>query len=340
MKVSILIPAYNEEKSIKKCIESCLNQSAPVDEVVIVNDGSSDDTLKILKSIKEGSIKIVDIKQNTGNKSLAQEIGLKHVFGDFVLTTDADTVLDKNFVRNALPRFQEKNVSAVAGYVKSLKNNWITAAREIDYVIGQAVYKTAQDFINYLLVIPGCAAMFRVDHFRKHIVFSHDTVTEDLDFTYQLHQKGLRIVFEKRSIVYTQDPPNIPSYIRQMKRWYGGGWQNLLKHMNIIFRKPGAALELSLTYIEGLIAYLLLLLIPIINFSIFLERVLPLYIIMIAIFAAIAAIKDRRIDLFLSFPGYILLTYINAFIFISQFIKEALLQRRTMIWLKADRTRL
>jgi len=343
LKVSILIPAHNEAKSIEKCIALCLRQTRKADEIIIVNDGSNDETTKVVESFEnqigfDDNLVLVDLSRNTGNKSLAQQIGLKHITGDILITTDADTVLDEEFVEHILPHFEDVRVAAVAGYVRSLKHNWITAAREIDYVIGQEVFKTAQGFLNYLLVIPGCAAAFRMETFRRHIEFSHDTVTEDLDFTYQLHKKGYRIDFEKRSIVYTQDPPNISSYIRQMKRWYGGGWQNLLKHSNIALIKPAAALELSLTYIEGLVTGIMLFVVPVVNLSIYIERFLPLYVLLIAVIALLAAIKDRRPDLFFSFPGYLILVYINAFIFFGQFIKEGILRKNNMVWLTADRT--
>lgn len=337
MKVSVLIPAYNEGKSIKKSIEAILAQSRKADEVIVVNDGSTDNTLEILDSFG-GKVTVVSHLKNYGNKSLAQQTGLKFVTGDIVVTSDADTLLDKNFIKNLIPNFEDKNVAAVSGYVKSLKNNWITASREIDYIIGQEIYKTAQDFMNYILVIPGCAAAFRMETFHKHVEIDHDTITEDLDFTYQLHKKGFRIAFEKTAIVYTQDPPNISSYIRQMKRWYGGGWQNLLKHSDIAVSRPAAALELGLTYVEGLIAGVMILVIPLMNLSLFFERLLPIYVVVLGFVALLASIKDRRIDLLYSFPGYLLLNYINAVIFFAQFIKEGLLRKRTLTWVFADRT--
>ena len=88
-KISVLIPAYNEEKSIGKCVESCLNQTRNPDEIIVVNDGSTDNTLQILKSFGN-QIKIIDLEKNTGNKSKAQEIGLNYVHTDIFITTDAD----------------------------------------------------------------------------------------------------------------------------------------------------------------------------------------------------------------------------------------------------------
>ena len=68
--VSILIPAYNEEKGIENSIKSCLNQTVKPDNVIVINDGSTDNTLKILQKYKN-KIKIINLKENTGNKSKA-----------------------------------------------------------------------------------------------------------------------------------------------------------------------------------------------------------------------------------------------------------------------------
>ena len=119
--MSILVPAYNEEKSIRKCVNSCLNQSEKADEVIIINDGSTDKTMEILESFGN-KIKIIDLKKNTGNKSKAQEIGLKYVKTDIFITTDADTELDYNFVRYMKKDFEKNpDYSAVCGFVESKK---------------------------------------------------------------------------------------------------------------------------------------------------------------------------------------------------------------------------
>lgn len=236
MKISILIPCHNEEKSIKSTIESCLNQSRKPDEILVVNDGSTDRTAEILASFKD-QIKVVTIAQATGNKSHAQEYGLTFVGGDIFIATDGDTVLDKDFVKYVEEDFQDASITAVAGYVRSMPYNWLTACRAFEYAVGQNLHKLAQHYINFLFVIPGAAGAFRTKDFFKHITFEHDTLTEDLDFTYRLHRKGLRVFYDRRIVVFTQDPVTLPAYINQMRRWFGGGWQCLLKHHDLVTKK-------------------------------------------------------------------------------------------------------
>lgn len=251
--LAVLIPCHNEEKMISSCIDSCLTQTKKPDEIIVINDGSTDKSKEILETYGD-KIKCITIEKATGNKSRAQEIGIQSVTCEFVIATDGDTILDPKFIELVLKDFTEDpELAVVAGYVQSMKYNFLTALREIDYTIGQDLNKVAQWYVNFLLVIPGCAGAFKTKLFRDgSICFDHDTLTEDLDFTYKLNELNHKIKFNRKAKVYTQDPPTIHSYINQMRRWYGGAWQNLKKHHSILKSKPSAALILSLSYFEGL----------------------------------------------------------------------------------------
>lgn len=336
MKISILIPAHNEERSIQATVESCLAQTRPADEIIIVNDGSTDATPEILASFGN-KIKVVTIDVATGNKSYAQEYGLRFVTGDVFIATDGDTILDKHFVEKIEPHFANPEITAVGGYIKSIKNNWLTACREIDYVFGQNLHKRAQDNIGYLFVIPGCAGAFRTDIFRMIATFDHDTITEDLDFTYKFHENDCKIVFERGAVVYTQDPFTFHAYVNQMRRWYSGGWQNLMKHSSSILHRPASAFELSLVYIEGTIFSVLIFIVPFINPHYFFNVYLGLYFGFTFLVACYAGLIRRRLDLVLVAPLYPLLSFTNAYIFIEQFVKEVLLRKKMNVWFKPER---
>ncbi|HSW88547.1 MAG TPA: glycosyltransferase family 2 protein [Candidatus Saccharimonadales bacterium] len=334
MKVSILIPCHNEEVSIRKCIESCLQQSRKADEIIIVNDGSTDTSLEILETFKDQII-IVNLLEKTGNKSFAQEKGLAYVTGDIVITTDADGILDTYFIENILEEFENPKVVASAGYVKSIKQNWLTACRQIDYLMSQEIHKNAQGLINALYVMPGCAAAYRTNIFKQYISFDHDTVTEDLDFTYQYHENKLKLTFCKKAIVYTQDPSTLRDYITQLRRWHAGNWQNLIKHKTVL-NKPANALELSLIYLEGLIFPLLLIVALVLNIKVFLFFSIT-YLTIILLFALYGAKRDKRWDLIIHVPAYFFASFINYAIFIEQLIREVAFSKKNLTWSQSQR---
>jgi cellulose synthase/poly-beta-1,6-N-acetylglucosamine synthase-like glycosyltransferase len=337
IKVTIMIPCYNEEATIRRCVLSCLNQTCPADQIIFVNDSSKDKTGEILNSFGN-AITVIKTPQNTGNKSHAQEYGLQFVTGDVVITSDGDTLIAPNFIEEIIKEFDDPRVAAAGGYVRSMKQNWLTRCRAFDYTIGQNINKLAQSYIGYLFVIPGAAGAFRTEIFRDYLTFDHDTITEDLDFTYKLHKNGFRIAYNRKAIVLTQDPASLHSYINQMRRWFGGGWQNLAKHYDIALR-PRQAMELSLMYIEGVVFSSLLFIVPLINIRF---AVLFFFPSILAIFALsiYAAIKERRADFLLVTPSSFFLMYINAYIFLEQFVKEAILKRKNLIWFKPERTKI
>lgn len=338
MKISILIPCHNEEKSIRKCVESCLAQKVKADEILVVNDGSTDRSGEILAEFRD-KIRVITIAKATGNKSYAQEYGLRYVTGDIFIASDGDTILDKNFVKRVKIDFRSKKVVAVSGYVKSLPFNWLTSCRALEYIVGQNLHKLAQHYLNFIFVIPGAAGAFRTEHFLKHITFDHDTLTEDLDFTYRFHKKKFKIHYDRKAIVYTQDPSSLGSYINQMRRWYGGGWQNLLKHADIFFENPVKTMELSLVYIEGMVFSILLFVVPILNISFF-KYFIGSYFAMLAVFTFYAAIKEKRADILLVSVPYLILVFCNAAIFLEQFVKEVILKKKNLIWFQPERNTL
>lgn len=335
--VSILIPCHNEERMISLCIESCLNQTRKPDQIVVVNDGSTDASQRIIERYDD-HITLVNIPHATGNKSRAQEIGLSSITSDVVIATDGDTILDRRFVEHICRDFAEdSSLSVVAGYVQSLRHNTLTALREIDYTIGQDIHKIAQSYVQFLLVVPGCAGAFKTNLFRDGTIrFDHDTLTEDLDFTYKLNRNGLNVTFNRSAKVYTQDPPTINSYINQMRRWYGGAWQNLRKHIGIIKNHTNASFILSLTYFEALITSLTIFILPFINVT-FAVQLFAGNVLVCSAMGCYAALRKRRIDLLVVGPLLSVLVVLNAYIFLEQFTKEILLHRKNMAWFHPER---
>jgi cellulose synthase/poly-beta-1,6-N-acetylglucosamine synthase-like glycosyltransferase len=334
-KVTIVIPCHNEEKGIRATIESCINQTRKPLQILVINDGSTDDSAKIIDEYKD-VVDVVTISRATGNKSYAQEIGLLYVKGEIFFATDGDSILDKHAIEEVEKTFTKNpNITAVGGYVKSLKYNWLTACRELDYIVGQNLHKVAQSYIDAVFVIPGCAGAFKTNAFREHIKFDHDTLTEDLDFTYKLHKSYFKIAYNKNVITYTQDPAKLREYINQMRRWYGGGWQNLRKHYSII-GKPNNALQLSLTYIEGLIFSTTLFIFPLINIKFFSYFLIPYFVFIIGL-GLYGSILRKRWDLLFYSPTYIVLVFINAWVFLEQFWKEIVLHRTNLVWFHPER---
>jgi cellulose synthase/poly-beta-1,6-N-acetylglucosamine synthase-like glycosyltransferase len=202
--------------------------------------------------------------------------------------------------------------------------------------VGQNLHKLAQHHLGFLFVIPGAAGVFKVADFKKHITFEHDTLTEDLDFTYRLHKLDLKVMYDRRLIVFTQDPATLHSYINQMRRWFGGGWQCLMKHHKLITKQPKVALELSIMYAEGLMFSFLLFALPFLSLEFYKYFVLS-YLILAIVFSIFAAIKEKRIELLVVPIPYTILMVINAYVFLEQMVKEVILRKKNLSWFHPER---
>lgn len=336
MTISILIPCYNEEVGIAECIRSCLAQTRPADQIVVVNDGSTDRSAEILNEFGD-QITVLTMPKPTGNKSYAQEIGLKFVSSDYFVATDGDTILDKDFLKYVDENIEmNPTVSALSGYVRSMPHNWLTACRAFEYSVGQNLHKLSQHHLGFLFVIPGAAAVFKTADFKNYIPFEHDTLTEDLDFTYRLHTLDLKIQYDRRMVVYTQDPNTLHGYINQMRRWLAGGWQCLLKHHSIAGRMPKTSLVLTLLYAEGLVFALMIFALPFLSLELFAYFILT-YLPVTFAMAIYAAIREKRWELLLVPIPYMFVAAINSYIFLEQMVKEVFMRQKNLTWFKPER---
>lgn len=334
IRVSILIPAHNEERTIAECIDSCLDQTRRPNQILVIDDGSSDKTSKIVARYQR-PVRLLKITKPTGNKSRAQEYGLPYITGSVFICVDADTKVDRNFVERVEKTFLDQNISAFCGYVRSSRFNWLTSFREYEYYTGQFFHKLAQSKLNTIIVIPGCASAFRTKIFKKYCTFDHDTITEDMDFTYKLHKNDQKIVYDPLAKVYTQDPHTLRLYIAQMKRWYAGAWQNLRKHKSIL-RKPNNSLEIVATYFESTLFGALLYLVPFYNLQLYITAIffLMMYLVLTSLFIAIS---EKRADIFIYSPLFIIIVYLNSFLLISELVKEIILKNTSQTWSHIDR---
>ena len=100
--ISVIIPAYNAEKYIGKCIESIQNSDYTDLEIIIVNDGSKDNTLGIINSYAKADSRIVVVDKKNGGVSSARNLGLDRATGEYVAFIDSDDYVSENYFSNML----------------------------------------------------------------------------------------------------------------------------------------------------------------------------------------------------------------------------------------------
>ncbi len=242
-KVSVIIPAYNEEKSIVTSTTSVLNSNYPKNklEVIIVNDGSTDKTENVLKEfLSKNNLRNVRlVTQPNSGKAHSLNNGIKnYAKGELVMCLDADSMLTKDTIRNAVRYFEQKSVVALASNVRIKKDKGILNLIQVfEYAISYQM-KRAQTLFNIEYIIGGIGSVFRKSALESIDFYDTNTVTEDIDLTMKILRNGnkkQRVVFASDAITYTQSALTLDDLVKQRYRWKWGRYQTFLKNRSMFF---------------------------------------------------------------------------------------------------------
>lgn len=248
--VSIIVPAYNEGVTIHSSILSLLEQDYPRYEILVVDDGSTDDTYAAASRFegehRRASVRVIS-KSNSG-KAGALNVGISVARYPFVLCMDGDSKLSPQTLRSAIQYFQHPDVAAVAGNVKVVnrRNLW-TRLQALEYIEGLNMARRAQGFMRAVNIIPGPIGLFRRDVLLQLGGYDTDTFAEDADLTLKILAAGWRIEYEPLAIAYTEAPENLLSLIKQRYRWTRGILQALRKRKVLLLEPTSFATWLSVS---------------------------------------------------------------------------------------------
>jgi len=239
--VSIIVPVFNEGKIIKESIKSLLNLNYKDYEIIIVNDGSTDNTREVAEALvgfqagKYGDVKVALINQPNLGKARALNAGIYFSKAEYVLCMDGDSQLSPDSVKSAIRHFKNPEIGAVAGNVKVLnRNNFFTDLQALEYIEGLNMARSAQSYIRLVNIIPGPIGIFRRKAIEQAGYYSSDTYAEDADLTLKLLANRWKIYYEPNSISYTQAPETLQQLLKQRYRWTRGILQSLRKHKKLL----------------------------------------------------------------------------------------------------------
>ncbi len=238
--VSILVPAYNEGKVLDGAVESLMDIDYPHFEVLIIDDGSSDDTFDqgLRLSAVYGSERLRVITQPNAGKAMALNNGIANARGDLVLCMDGDSRLEPQTLKQAVKHFRDPGVGAVAGNVKVINRlNILTKLQALEYIEGLNLVRTAQAFFRNVTIIPGPIGVFRKETLEEVGGYHKDTYAEDCDLTLRILVAGWKIKFERHAIAWTEAPETVQALFKQRYRWARGILQAVGKH-KVLLLKP------------------------------------------------------------------------------------------------------
>ncbi|MFA7345114.1 MAG: polysaccharide deacetylase family protein [Terrimicrobiaceae bacterium] len=240
--VTILVPAFNEEKVIAKTVRSLLaSEYAGGMEILVINDGSTDATADAVLAIEDSRVRLISQK-NTG-KAHALQRGVEESTSEFLVFVDADTQFESGALRHLISACQNPRVGAVSGHARvGNLRKFLARCQDLEYVCGFNLDRRAYAAWNCITVAPGAISAVRKSAIRAAGGFSFDTLAEDTDLTLSIHKAGYRIEYQPEAVAHTEAPETFSALARQRFRWAYGTLQCAWKHRDIIFNPRFKAL--------------------------------------------------------------------------------------------------
>jgi cellulose synthase/poly-beta-1,6-N-acetylglucosamine synthase-like glycosyltransferase len=247
--VTVLIPAFNEEKVIRRTIESVLEASYPDKEIIVVDDGSGDLTYRIAQGFADRGVQV--IHRPNGGKATALNHGLLFARGEIIVIVDADSQITKNTLVELVKPFRDPDVAAVAGNIKVLNRvNLLTRCQALEYIASINIYRRALDVFGSVTVVPGALGAYRREVLAGGGFYDPDTLVEDFDVTLKALKSGRIIQASTTAISYTEAPVTVKDLFKQRIRWYRGNFQALWKHRDAVYNsRYGFLQKLSFPHI-------------------------------------------------------------------------------------------
>ena len=228
--ISILVPVYNEEKSVGGTLEALTKLIYPgKKEIIVINDGSTDKTVAIVKAFaaKHSGVRLLD-KKNSG-KADSLNRGIAIAKGNLMAVVDADSYPMPDALMNMVGYFEERGVAAVTSRVLvKNRSNWICRYQVLDYSI-IAWTRKLLDFVDSVYVTNGPLSVYKTDVVRKLGGFDPKNLTEDIELTWHILSKGYQTRMAYNARVYTIVPESFKIWVKQRIRWNLGDIQTVHK---------------------------------------------------------------------------------------------------------------
>ncbi len=237
--VTIIVPSWNEEKTILGTVHSLLDLNYPQDKIKIflIDDGSTDGTWNIISRLtKQKNIKI--FRKENGGKYTALNLGLEHIETDFLACLDADSFAEKESLVRLMSYFEkDPSIMAVApSIIASNPEGVIQKVQKVEFHMG--IYlKKMLGFLGAINVTPGPLTVFRKKVFDDLGPYRHAHNTEDMEIAYRMQKNNYKIAHCNDAYVFTSTPGTIKKLYRQRLRWVYGFINNTFDYRDVLFKK-------------------------------------------------------------------------------------------------------
>ncbi|QNF29942.1 poly-beta-1,6-N-acetyl-D-glucosamine synthase [Metabacillus elymi] len=236
--ISILVPCYNEEETIEETIQHLSGISYPKKEIIAVNDGSTDDTFKILRRLakQHQDLKIIDCQENRG-KANALIIACHASKAEYLICVDSDALLDQYAAHYLIYHFLHKGerLGAVTGNPRIRNRDTLLSRLQIvEYASIIGAIKRTQRILGKIMTVSGVVVAFRKKALIDVGLWDRDMITEDISVSWKLQQRFWDIRYEPRALCWMLVPETIRGIWKQRIRWAQGGQEVMMRNWRIL----------------------------------------------------------------------------------------------------------
>lgn len=242
--ITFIVPCYNESQTIEQTVKNVSLLSYPFKELIVVNDGSSDNSSEILTALnKIYDFTFIDLEQNAG-KANALNIAVESSNYPYVMVIDADTIIDDDAPYYMVENFTDfKNIGAVTGNPRIRnKSTLLGKIQTVEYASIIGSIKRAQLMNGFINTVSGVFTLFDKKALQEVGNFDTDMITEDIAVSWKLHFAKYKIQYEPRALCWMFVPESIVGLMKQRIRWAQGGQEVLIRDARKMLRVKNPAL--------------------------------------------------------------------------------------------------
>ena len=242
--VTVIVPGYNEDRVIRRTVETILASDYPDLRVIAVDDGSTDDTELVLRRRFASDPRVTIIRKENGGKATALNLALDSSETEIVVCVDADTIVAPDAIRKLARHFADPRVGAVAGNIKvGNRTNPLAIWQSLEYISSQNFDRRAYALFGSVPVVPGALGAWRVSVIRQAGGYCSSTLAEDTDLTFRVRLLGYQTITENEALAFTEAPDTIRMLSKQRFRWAFGILQALWKNCGVLGRARAGAMS-------------------------------------------------------------------------------------------------
>src|SRR3989344_2253336 len=236
--VTIVVPCFNEEETVRATIGSLFNLQYPQDKLslILVNDGSTDNTLKVLSEF-EGHPQVRIFDKENGGKHTAVNLALSKIESDLVGCLDADSFVTPEALQRIVPYFDDTTVMAVTPSIKVHEPKTILQYIQKTEYSWSIFLRRCLSSMGALYVTPGPFSIFRTQVFRELGGYKHAYMTEDMEMALRMQKHHYKIINSQSAHVYTVTPAKLSGLVKQRSRWTYGFLNNVFDYKELFFNK-------------------------------------------------------------------------------------------------------